>query len=259
VGDAHRAPAYPHAALTILLLLTALATAGVEALNWLFSDDAGFALFVRTGWAVLRSLGFLVLIWHVRRDRPGAWPFALVLTVTTVFALARLVIPRDGRPHIVGIIGFAVVTVLCIAVLLLVWRPGIITRQVTVRIAAFSYSPLMLVASLVALGPVFGGRVEALPAVIVWFLAAIAVSYVVLFVAFFHRRARPWAHTALRLITLPVLAIHVPFTWWLLGTDGLLRDAAPLVIAAAVVLWPGSRNGPQPASGRVARTAPPVA
>ncbi|WP_246002408.1 hypothetical protein [Allorhizocola rhizosphaerae] len=238
-----------------MLLLTALATAAVEALNWVFTDDAGFALFVRTGWALLRSLGFLVLIWHVRRQRPGAWPFALVLTVTTLFALARLVIPREGRPHAAGIAGFVVVAVLCGVVLWMVWRPGVITRPVTVRIAALSYSPIMLVASMVALEPVFGGRVEALPAVIVWFVAAIVVSYAVLLVAFFHRRGRLWAQTAYTIITLPVIAIHVPFTWWLLGTDGLLRDAAPLLLAAVVVLT-GPRAPRSPAAPAASRPRP---
>ncbi len=238
MGDTHRSDAYPRSALTILLLVTALATAGVEALNWWLAEDAGFALFVRTTWALLRSLGFVILIWHVRRDKPGAWPFALVLAISTVFALARLIIPRDGRPHPAGIIGFAIVTVLCAVLLWLIWRPGAITRPVTVRIAALSYSPLMLVASLVALGPVFSDRLHALPAVITWFVAAIISSYATLFVAFFHRRGHPWARTALVLITLAVLAIHIPFTWWLLGTDGLLRDAAPVILAAAVVLWP---------------------
>ena len=42
----------------------------------------------------------------------------------------------------------------------------------------------IIVASMVALGPVFGGKLEGLPAVIGWFLAAVVVSYAVLLVGF---------------------------------------------------------------------------
>ena len=58
--------------LTILLATTAAATVVVELLNWWYAPEQGFGLAVRTGWAMLRSFGFLLLIGHVRRV--GRWP-----------------------------------------------------------------------------------------------------------------------------------------------------------------------------------------
>ena len=56
-------------ALTALLLATAAATVAVEVLNYLYAPSHGFGLAVRTGWALLRTLGWLLLIRQVRRDR----------------------------------------------------------------------------------------------------------------------------------------------------------------------------------------------
>ena len=60
--------------LTILLATTAAATVVVELLNWWYAPEQGFGLAVRTGWAMLRSFGFLLLIGHVRRGRAGGPP-----------------------------------------------------------------------------------------------------------------------------------------------------------------------------------------
>ncbi|MEO3775341.1 hypothetical protein ABGB16_00515 [Micromonospora sp. B11E3] len=54
-------------ALTVLLAVTAAATVVVELLNWWYAPEQGFGLAVRTGWAMLRSLGFLLLIRWARR------------------------------------------------------------------------------------------------------------------------------------------------------------------------------------------------
>ncbi len=56
----------------LLLATTAAATVAVELLNWWYAPERGFGLAVRTGWALLRTFGFLMLIWHVRRGRAGA-------------------------------------------------------------------------------------------------------------------------------------------------------------------------------------------
>jgi hypothetical protein len=263
-----RRPTQPPAAraLSRLLAATALATVVVEILNWVYAPEGGFGLAVRTGWALLRSIGFLVLIWHVRAGRAGARPFGLILAITTVFAVGRLVVPRHGAPALPGVVGFAALVALCAAVVVLLYRsPGVaahlsrqpsrvvITRDglrrepsrrppvsgwlLTARVAAFTYSPLMLVPSLVAIGRIFDGRIEAVPAVVVWFVAGIAASYVVLFLMLFLLRGHRWARWLLVTTTVAVLLIDLPLCWWLLGLDGLIRDGGPLVAAAALALY----------------------
>jgi hypothetical protein len=106
----------------IMLGVTALATVAVELFNWAVTEEGGWALLVRTTWALLRSLAFLVLIWQVGRGRAGAPPFALILCVTTLFALARLVVPKQGMPDPRGVVGFAIVALLCAVDLLLLYR-----------------------------------------------------------------------------------------------------------------------------------------
>jgi hypothetical protein len=254
--------------LVVLLALTALTTAAVEALNWWLADEAGYALFVRTTWALLRTLGFLVLIWQVRRGRASAPPFAVILSVTSLFALARLVVPRQGPPNLWGLIGFATVAGLCAAVLVLMYhssavtaflkqpRNGIVfTRKgidwgpiqskrppvpgwlLTTRVAALSYSPLMLVACVVALGLVFDGDLASGPVIGMWFVAALVISYAVLVVTSFLMRQKPWARTGLVWLTGLVLLIHLPLCWLLLGVDGLVRDGGPLVAASSLAMF----------------------
>jgi hypothetical protein len=255
-------------ALVWLLAATAVAGVGVELLNWWYAPEQGFSLAVRTGWALLRSLGFLILSWHVRRGRAGARPFGLILAVTTVFAVGRLIVPRDGVPPLPGVLGFAALTALCAAVVWLLYRspmlgdylvrhPGrlVLDRQgiswremaprrppvaawlLTVRVAAFTYTPLMLVPCLVAVGTIFDGRLVAVPAVVLWGLASIAVSYAVLFCTFFLLRGKRWARRLLVAVTLAVLLIDLPLCGLLLGVDGLIRDGSPLVVAAAIALY----------------------
>ncbi|WBC13988.1 hypothetical protein O7600_23175 [Micromonospora sp. WMMA1998] len=264
-------------ALTTLLAVTAAATVVVELLNYWYAPEQEFGLAVRTGWAMLRSLGFLILIGHVNRGRVAARPFGLILAVTTIFAVGRLVVPRAGVPALPGLLGFAALTALCVAVVVLLYRSdavrahlvrhrkGLVVeggtiswREVvpkrpqangwllTARVAAFAYSPLMLVPALVATGSVLDGRIAAVPALFLWFGAGIAVSYAVLFCTAFLLRGRGWARRALVVVTLGVLGLDLPLCWWLLGVDGLVRDGAPLLTAAALTLYSLHRTTPTP-------------
>jgi hypothetical protein len=239
--------------LLVLLGVTAFATVAVELLNWWVTDDGGYSLAVRTGWALLRSVGFLVLIWQVRRGRAGAPPFALILAVTTLFALARLVVPRHGLPHPVGLAGFAVLASLCTAVLLLLYRsptvrdylahrprlkrPPVSGWILTARVAALSYGPLMLVGAAVAVGQLFAGRLGALPLIMAWFAAGIVLSYATLLITYFLVKGKRWATTALVILSLVALVIDLPLCWILLGSDGLLRDGGPLAAAALLAIF----------------------
>ncbi|MET8348803.1 MULTISPECIES: hypothetical protein [unclassified Micromonospora] len=254
--------------LTILLATTAAATVVVELLNWWYAPEPGFGLAVRTGWAMLRSFGFLLLIGHVRRGRTAARPFGLILAVTTIFAVGRLIVPRQGVPPLPGLLGFAALTALCAAVVWLLYhspaltghlvrhrprlvidRAGISWREtprrrpeasgwlLTSRVAAFTYSPLMLVPALVAGGSILDDRLTAVPAVLFWFGAGITASYAVLFCTAFLMRGKHWARGLLVVVTMAVLAVDLPLCWWLLGLDGLIRDGGPLLAAAALTLY----------------------
>ncbi|SBT68772.1 hypothetical protein GA0070622_5883 [Micromonospora sediminicola] len=264
-------------ALTTLLAVTAAATVAVELLNYWYAPEQEFGLAVRTGWAMLRSLGFVLLIGQVNKGRVGARPFGLILAVTTIFAVGRLIVPREGVPALPGLVGFAALGALCVAVVVLLYRSdavrahlvrhrrGLVVeggtiswREVvpkrpqangwllTARVAAFTYSPLMLVPALVATGSVLDGRIAAVPALFLWFGAGIAVSYAVLFCTAFLLRGRGWARRALVVVTLGVLALDLPLCWWLLGVDGLIRDGAPLLTAAALTLYSLHRTTPTP-------------
>ncbi|MBY8871451.1 hypothetical protein K7640_06280 [Micromonospora sp. PLK6-60] len=255
-------------ALSTLLAVTAAATVVVELLNWWYAPEQEFGLAVRTGWAMLRSVAFLVLIGHVNRGRTVAKPFGLILAVTTVFAVGRLVVPRQGVPPLPGLLGFGLLTALCVAVVGLLYRsdavggylvrhrkglvlehgaiswrevapkrPAVTGWLLTARVAAFTYSPLMLVPALVAGGSILDGGLSAVPAVLGWFVAGIVVSYVVLFATAFLMRHRPWARKLLVVTTVAVLAVDLPLCWWLLDVDGLIRDGAPLLSAALLCLW----------------------
>lgn len=253
--------------LVVLLGATALATVAVELLNWYISDDGGWALLVRTTWALLRSLAFLVLIRQVSKGRASAPPFALILCVTTLFGLARLVVPKQGVPDPRGVAGFALVALLCAIDIFLLYRSSalrdhltrhasriVVTRKgidrrpmpprrartpgwiLTARVAALSYSPLMLVGAAVALGQIFSGHVAALPLVVLWFLAGILVSYATLLMVYFLVQGKRWATTALVVVSILVTVVDLPLCFALLGVDGLLRDGGPLLFAALLAL-----------------------
>jgi hypothetical protein len=263
----------PARVLTALLVATAVATVVVEVLNFWYAPDHGIGFAVRTAWACARTLGWLFLILQVRRARATAKPLSLILSITTLFAVGRLIVPSSGRPPLPGLIGFGVLTLLCLTVVALLHRhPAIdahLTRQprrpiltrsglsfreappsdpwvLTARLASFSYSPLMLVPALIAAGTL-RHRVEWTLAVIFWILAGIAVSYVALVSAFYLRRGSRRARTTLVWVTLMILAFDLPLCRILLGLDGLIRDGAPLVVAAALTLYALWRTAHAPA------------
>jgi hypothetical protein len=257
-------------ALVALLYTTAAATVAVELLNWVYAPERGFGLAVRTGWALLRSFGFLVLVWHVRRGRAGAKPLGLILAVTTVFAVGRLVVPRSGVPPLPGALGFASLAALCLALVVLLYRvpavgahlvrhpnrlvvdrrgigwqegvprrPPVAAWTLTARVAAFTYPALITVPALVALGR---GGLARLPIALGWLLFAIVVGNALVPIAVFLVRDRAWARVALVAVTVAVLVVDLPLCYLLLGLDGLVRDGGPLVVAAAVTLWGVARS-----------------
>ncbi|MEU8814553.1 hypothetical protein [Actinoplanes sp. NPDC048796] len=240
--------------LTVLLVTTAAVTVLVEILNYSYAPEHGFGLAVRTGWALLRTLGWLLLIWQVRRSRAAARPLGLILAVTTIFAVGRLVVPRSGTPPMAGVIGFAVLVVLCVTVVALLYRHPVVRDHLvhqpkrfgprrapvsgwllTARLAAFTYSPLMLVPCLISFGEL-RDRPQWLLAVVFWLFAGIAVSYAVLLCTIFLMRGKAGARRALGWVTFFVLLWDLPLCYFLLGADGLIRDGAPLV-AAALLTW----------------------
>ncbi|WP_250027735.1 hypothetical protein [Paractinoplanes maris] len=260
-------------ALTALLVATAAATVVVEVLNYWYAPEHGFGLAVRTGWALLRTVGWLILIRQVRRDRAVARPLGLILAVTTIFAVGRLIVPRSGLPVLPGVLGFAVLLLLCVAVVVMLYRHPVVrerlvrhpqrlvfTREgvrlqeaaprrapvtgwlLTARIAAFTYSPLMLVPCLIAFGEL-RDRPEWLLAVLVWLALGIGVSYAVLLGTFFLLRGKAGARRYLGWLTLFVLAWDLPLCYFLLGVDGLIRDGAPLVAAAGLTWYALHRAG----------------
>jgi hypothetical protein len=259
--------------LTWLLVATAAATAGVELLNFWYAPEHGFGLGVRTGWALLRTLGWLILIYHVRRSRAVSRPLGLILAVTTVFAVGRLVVPREGAPPLAGLTGFAVLTLLCVTVVVLLYRhPAVrdhlvrhptrlmVTRQglewreavprrppvaawvITARVAAFTYSPLILVPAVISVGEL-GRRPQWILAVVFWIFVGIGASYAVLLTTFFLQRGKAWARSLMIWVSLGVVVIDLPLCYVLLGTDGLIRDGAPLVAAALLACYAVWRAG----------------
>jgi len=83
--------------LVVLLIATAAATVVVEVLNFRYAPAHGAGFAVRTAWALARTLGWLVLISQVRRARATAKPLGLILTMTTLFAVGRLIVPSATK------------------------------------------------------------------------------------------------------------------------------------------------------------------
>jgi hypothetical protein len=253
-----RPPPQPSAArrLRHLVALTALATVAVDLINLEFADDAGFALVVRTVWALLRALGFLFLMRTIRYGRVISRPFGLILAATTVFAVGRLVVPRAGGlvPSWPVLVGFAVLAALCAAVIWLLFRSREIDAHLsrasrfrqppvwvlTARVAGLSLSALLLVPCLVAIGTMFGDprlpRALGIPMVLGWLISALAFGFVVPWVMIFVVLGRRWARAALAVVAVVVGICGPLLCWALLGIDGLLRDGVPLAIAAVVCL-----------------------
>ena len=274
--------------LTWLLVATAAATAGVELLNYRYAPEQGFGLAVRTGWALLRTLGWLILIWHVRRSRAVSRPLGLILAVTTIFAVGRLIVPRDGVPPLAGLVGFGALATLCLTVVVLLYRhptvrghlvrypaklvatrkglewresaprrPPVAAWVITARVAAFTYSPLILVPAVVSVGEL-GRKPEYILAVVFWIFVGIGASYAVLLTTFFLQRGKDWARQLMVWVSLGVLVIDLPLCYLLLGADGLIRDGAPLVAAAVLAcyaVWRAGRTAAAPESTAAAAPA----
>jgi len=247
--------------LSWLLFVTAIVNATVDltALTLTFTGDlagGGFGAAVRTIWALLRSIGFLLLIWHLRNGRAGAWPLAIVLTVTTAFGAGRLA-PVGGAwtaEQIMVAGGFVVVVALCAAILLLFRSAPVrahLTRRrpkydappwvVTARVLALSYTALLLVPCLVAVGTLFGdSRVElsyAPPLIGGWLALVFMANWIVPLSTLFLRRGHGWARTVVVTASVLILASQPALCLVFLGVDGLIRDAVPLAIAATLVLY----------------------
>ncbi|WP_433217665.1 hypothetical protein ACQP00_10310 [Dactylosporangium sp. CS-047395] len=251
-----------------LLLLTAVATVVVDVINLQYSAEAGFGLGVRTFWAVLRAIGFLFLMREVRFGRLTARPLGLILAVTTVFASARLAQPKEGDflPHLPVVAGLVVVAVLCAAVVWQLFRsPGIdehLTRRkprrvvppwvLTARVAALSYSALMFVPCLVALGSLFDTprlRPEiSVPLVVSWFVLGLVIGLVAGIISFVTLFGHGWARLLLGFISVFVLLVQPTLCYLLLGWDGLIRDGTPMVIAALVCLYGLGRSRVSPSA-----------
>ena len=241
-----------------LIGVTAAAVVVVEALNLLSVDEPGFALVVRTLWAFLRVLGFLVLMRAVRYGRSGARPFGLILAVTTVFAVARLTTPRAGSlvPQPAVLVGLAVLTVLCSAIVWLLYRSPAVADHIAARpvrrhipgwvltahIAVLAYAALLLIPLLVALSTAFGDdrRLE-LPVtvdlLVAWFVLFLIVSFTAPFVSFFVVMGKGWARVFVGLLSIAVLVAGPALCYLLLGLEGLLRDGVPLAVTALVGLF----------------------
>jgi hypothetical protein len=242
--------------LSLLHVATAVATVVVEVLAVRSATDRDAGLIIRAVWAGVRALGWLVLIVPVRRGRAAARPLGLILAVTTIFAVGRLIVPSSGAPPLSGLIGFGVLTVLCLVVVVLLYRSpamaGHLTRRVripgldpnraplsgwawTVRVAALTYSPLMLVPALVSVSEL-GRRPEWILAVVLWFAVALGLGFVVFPITLFAMRGGRTSRRAIIWITVLALVVDLPLCFILLGLDGLIRDGTPLVVAALLAL-----------------------
>jgi hypothetical protein len=262
--------------LIVMLFVTALSAAAAEVLNWWFTRDADYGLFVRTTWALLRSLAFLVVIWQVYRGRAVAAPFTLILSITTLFALGRLLIPKHGMPTTLGVATFAWVALCCTAVLVLLYRSATVREHLTrhpsrlvfdrrgvqwraapprrpptpgwaltARVAALSYSPLVIVAAAVAMGRVFAGRLDLITIVFPWLAGGLALGYVVNVLTIFLVRGKRWSANLLLWLTVVVVVLDLFLCWLVLGVDGLVRDGGPLAVAGLLVLLGIARSPAQ--------------
>jgi len=240
-----------------LIALTAITVVVVEALNLLSVDEPGFSLLVRTLWALLRVIGFLFLMRAVRYGRSVARPFGLILAVTTVFAVARLAQPREGSliPQPAVIAGFAVLAVLCAAVVWLLYKSPAVDEHLsarpmrrhvpgwvlTARVAVLAYGALLLIPFLVAIGTLFDGRRLPLPVTLAllatWLALFLAVGFVVPFGSFFVVVGRTWARWLIGALSVVVLIAQPLLCYALLGLDGLLRDGVPMIITALLGLY----------------------
>jgi hypothetical protein len=249
--------------LRLLILCTAAATIVVDLVNLRYAPEAGFGLAVRTIWALLRALGFLLLMRAVRFGRFSARPFGLILAATTVFSVARLVQPRDGDllPPWPVLAGLLVLTVLCGLVIWMLFRSPAIQEHLnrkppkryvppwllTARVAALSYGALLMVPCLVAVGTLFDEprleRAIAVPIVFAWLGLTLLLSFVTSVISFGVLFDKGWARAGLAVLSVLVLLVQPVLCWLLLGLDGLIRDGGPLVLAVGLCLYALRRSG----------------
>jgi hypothetical protein len=244
--------------LRAVIWITATTVVVVESVNLLSVDEPGFSLLVRSTWALLRVVGFLFLARAVRFGRQGAKPFGLVLSVTTVFAVARLAEPRQGRllPPVPVMVGFAVLALECAVMVWLLYRSAAVDEHLsarpvrrhvpgwvlTARVAVLSYAPLTLVPLLVALGTVFSAdRRQPLLTTIVllggWSALFGLLVLVVPFSSFLVMVGKVWARWIVGFLGVLVALLQPALCYALLGLDGLVRDGVPLLIIAVLGLW----------------------
>jgi hypothetical protein len=242
-----------------------VATVVVDLGNLRYAPDGNtFSLVVSTVWALLRALGFLGLMRAVRYGQVAARPLGLILATTTVFAVGRLVQPRRGDllPPWPVVGGFLVLTALCAVVVWQLYRAPTIaahlTRQwsrrhipawvLTARIATLSYGALILVPCLVAAGTLWHEPripVEyAVPVVIAWFVFGLGLGLLIPFLAIFMLFGRRSARVLLAGLSVLVMVVQPALCLLLLGPDGMIRNGAPLIIAAGLGLYALWRSRP---------------
>jgi hypothetical protein len=263
--------------LRVLILFTAAAVVIVDLVNLEYSPEAGFGLVVRTVWALLRAIGFLFLAREVRFGRLSARPFGVILSATTVFAVARLAQPREHGylPRWPVIAGLGILMVLGGTIIWQLYRSAAIdvhlTRRpprrrippwvLTARVAALAYAPLLIIPCLVAVGTLFGtpriDRTIALPVVFAWLGFAVVGGTLTSFVSLVVLYGKRWARVLLAGISVLVLVGLPTLCWFLLGADGLIRDGAPMVVAAALCLVGLWRSRRDPGGGRLVATTSP--
>jgi hypothetical protein len=254
-----------------LIALTAAAVIVVEAVNLLSVDEPGFSLLVRTAWALVRVIGFLFLMRSVRYGRAISKPFGLILSVTTVFAVARLSQPRTGNllPATTVVAGFVVLTLLCSAVVWMLYKsPAVhehlsakpVRRHVpgwvlTARVAVLAYGALLLVPFIVAVGTLFGARRQPLLLSLVllgaWFALFLAVTFILPFGSFFVVVGKGWARWLAGTLSVVVLVAQPVLCYLLLGPDGLIRDGVPMIVTVFVGLLALHRSRGKPTWVRV--------
>ena len=265
--------------LRALIGLTAASVVVVEALNLLSVDEPGFSLLIRTVWALLRVIGFLILMRAVRYGRAAARPFGLILAVTTVFAVARLAEPRQDSliPAYAVIVGFVVLATLCAAMVWLLFNSSAVHEHLsarpvrrhvpgwvlTARIAVLSYGALTLVPFLVAVGTLAGPRrlpwVATLLLLGAWFVLFLVLGFVLPFGSFFIVLGKRWARWLVGMLSLLVLVAQPLLCLALLGLDGLLRDGVPMIVTASLGLYALHRSRGQETWVRPIPGTPPVA
>jgi len=198
----------------------------------------------------------------VRYGKVAARPFGLILAATTVFAVARLVQPREGSllPPWQVVVGFTVLAGLCATVVWQLYRSPAITAHLTrrpprrpvpawvltARVAALSYGALLLIPCLVAAGTLWSRpRIDleyAVPIVIVWFLLSLGMGLVVPWLGIFMIFGKRSARVLLAAVSVVVMVVQPALCLLLLGVDGLIRDGAPLIITAGLALFALSRT-----------------